>query len=86
MPRKRNRLVLRANKKKPPGTQQEKRGNVRGKRPALSTRGKHCSKRLCDEEDKMADELRHSDDAQHLSGDRRGRRIRVLHRSVFGRQ
>ena len=31
-----------------------------------------------DKGDKMTDELRHSDDAQHLSGDRRGRRMRVL--------
>ena len=84
MPRKTN-LILRANKKKPPGTQQAKRGVIRGKRPAVSTHGNHFSKRRCDKEDKMTDELRHSDDAQHLSGDRRERRIRVLHRSVFGR-
>ena len=63
-----------------------KKRRLHGKRPALPTRGNLFSQRLCDKEDKMTAELRHSDDAQHLSGDRRGRRIRVLHRSVFGRQ
>jgi hypothetical protein len=46
-----------ANKKKPSSTEQAQGGIKRGKSPALSTRGNHVKKRLCNKEDEIAVEI-----------------------------
>jgi hypothetical protein len=58
-----------ANKKKPSNTEKAKGGINSGKSPALSTRGNHVQKRLCDKEEEMAVEIRDCDGSQHLTGE-----------------